>query len=161
MQIDKVFNLKEIYRQANYVPESKRLDILLREFKINKNHMALVVDEYGVVSGFVTIEDIIEQIVGDIEDEFDFEEEAYIKKHGKSFIVKAHMPIDEFNKALNTNFSEKTYDTIGGIVMGELGHLPQRGEKISIANYNFIIINADARRVKLIECRPTQRNDNP
>lgn len=147
------FHLLDICRQVTFVPEGRRLDSLLSEFRSNKNHMAIVVNEYGEVSGFVTIEDIIEQIVGDIEDEFDIDEDAYIKAHDNGhYIVKAHTPIDEFNEQLNTNFSDETYDTIGGIVMNSFGHLPTRGETITIGSLEFKIINADARRIKLLEC---------
>jgi magnesium and cobalt transporter len=147
------FDLQDIVRQATFVPESKRLDILLAEFRSNRNHMAIVVDEYGETSGFVTLEDIIEQIIGDIEDEFDIDEEAYIKAHGDAhYIIKAHTPIDEFNEQLQANFSDESYDTIGGIVMTNFGHLPKRGETIIINQFEFKIINADARRIKLLEC---------
>lgn len=147
------FDLHDIIRQATFVPESKRLDLLLSEFRNNRNHMAIVVDEYGAVSGFVTIEDIIEQIIGDIEDEFDIDEEAYIKVHGDAYyIVKAHTPIEEFNEQLHANFSDESYDTIGGIVMTNFGHLPQRGETITIDQFEFKVINADARRIKLLGC---------
>jgi magnesium and cobalt transporter len=147
------FDLLDIRRQVTFVPESRRLDSLLSEFRSNKNHMAIVVDEYGEVSGFVTIEDIIEQIIGDIEDEFDIDEDAYIKTHDNGhYIVKAHTPIDEFNQQLNTDFSDETYDTIGGIVMNNFGYLPTRGESITIGSLEFKIINADARRIKLLEC---------
>jgi magnesium and cobalt transporter len=147
------FDLSDIVRLATFVPESKRLDLLLSEFRNNRNHMALVVDEYGTVSGFVTIEDIIEQIIGDIEDEFDVDEEAYIKAHGDAqYIVKAHMPIEEFNEQLNTDFSDEIYDTIGGIVMANFGYLPKRGEVTTIDDFEFKIINADARCIKLLGC---------
>jgi len=150
---NKEFDLDDIVRLATFVPESKRLDQLLSEFRSNRNHMALVVDEYGVVSGFVTIEDIIEQIIGDIEDEFDVDEEAYIKEHGDAqYIIKAHTPIDEFNEQLNTDFTDDIYDTIGGIVMANFGYLPKRGEVITIEPFEFKIINADARRIKLLGC---------
>lgn len=147
------FDLSDIIRSAPIVPESKRLDTLLNDFKTHRNHMAIVVDEYGAVSGFVTIEDIIEQIVGDIADEFDIDEEAYIKAHGDAhYIIKAHMPIEDFNEALNAEFRDENYDTIGGIVMTHFGHLPRAGEKITIGSFDFIIISADARRIHLLEC---------
>lgn len=150
---DDDFDLDDIVRSATFVPESKRLDLLLSEFRNNRNHMALVVDEYGTVSGFVTIEDIIEQIIGDIEDEFDVDEEAYIKEHLDShYIIKAHTPIEEFNEQLHAGFTDETYDTIGGIVMAGFGYLPKRGEIINIDNFEFKIINADARRIKLLRC---------
>lgn len=157
---NKGYDLVDIVRQATFVPESKRLDLLLSEFRSNRNHMAIVVDEYGEVAGFVTLEDIIEQIIGDIEDEFDIDEEAYIKAHGDThYIIKAHTPIDEFNEQLHANFSDESYDTIGGIVMTNFGYLPTRGETITIDQFEFKVINADARRIKLLECidrRPTQ-----
>ncbi|MFA5960349.1 MAG: transporter associated domain-containing protein [Tatlockia sp.] len=147
------FDLHDLIRFATFVPESKRLDLLLGEFRNNRNHMAIVVDEYGAVNGFVTIEDIIEQIVGDIEDEFDIDEEAYIKAHSDHhFIVKAHTPIEEFNEQLHAHFSDESYDTIGGIVMTNFGYLPKRGESITIDNFEFKVINADARRIKLLAC---------
>ena len=147
------FDLLDICRKPTFVPESRRLDSLLSEFRSTKNHMAIVVDEYGKISGFVTIEDIIEQIIGDIEDEFDIDEDAYIKAHEDGhYIVKAHMPIEEFNEQLKTNFSDETYDTIGGIILNRFGHLPTRGETITINSFEFKIINADARRIKLMEC---------
>ncbi|WP_133134085.1 transporter associated domain-containing protein [Legionella rubrilucens] len=147
------FDLNDIVRTATFVPESKRLDLLLSEFRTNRNHMALVVDEYGGVSGFVTIEDIIEQIIGDIEDEFDIDEEAYIKEHGDAqYIVKAHTPIEEFNEQLHASFSDESYDTIGGIVMASFGYLPKRGEVTTIDEFEFKVINADARRIKLLAC---------
>ncbi|RUQ89724.1 CBS domain-containing protein [Legionella septentrionalis] len=147
------FDVLDIARQVTFVPESKRLDLLLGEFKNNRNHMAIVVDEYGAVAGFVTLEDIIEQIIGDIEDEFDIDEEAYIKSHGDAhYIIKAHTPIEEFNEQLGTNFSDESYDTIGGIVMANFGYLPKRGEIVAIDDFEFKILNADARRIKLLEC---------
>ena len=161
------FDIVDIMRQATFVPESKRLDILLSEFRNNRNHMAIVVDEYGSVAGFVTLEDIIEQIIGDIEDEFDIDEEAYIKTHGDAhYIIKAHMPIDEFNEQLQANFSDEIYDTIGGIVMTNFGYLPKRGETIIVQPFEFKIINADARHIKLLECvdlrreKPAQPSDD-
>lgn len=156
----KEFDLSDIVRLATFVPESKRLDMLLGEFRSNRNHMALVVDEYGSVSGFVTIEDIIEQIIGDIEDEFDIDEEAYIKEHGDSqYIVKAHMPVEEFNEQLHCEFSDEDYDTIGGIVLANFGYLPKRGEIITLDGFEFKVINADARRIKLLSC--VDRRNNP
>ncbi len=154
------YDLLDIVRQATFVPESKRLDLLLSEFRCNRNHMAIVVDEYGATAGFVTLEDIIEQIIGDIEDEFDIDEEAYIKAHGDThYMIKAHTPIDEFNEQLQANFNDASYDTIGGIVMNNFGHLPKRGEVITIDQFEFKVINADARHIKLLECidvRPIQ-----
>lgn len=159
-QTEDEFDLSDIIRLATFVPESKRLDVLLSEFRNNRNHMALVVDEYGAVSGFVTIEDVIEQIIGDIEDEFDIDEEAYLKAHGDSqYIIKAHMPIDEFNEQLNCHFSDEIYDTIGGIVMAGFGYLPKRGEIITLDQFEFKVINADARRIKLLSCLDKRPRD--
>jgi magnesium and cobalt transporter len=147
------FDLIDVIRQATVVPESKRLDALLSDFRINRNHMAIVVDEYGAISGFVTLEDVIEQIIGDIADEFDIDEEAHIKAHGNGhYMIKADTPIDEFNHTLNAQLTDKTYDTIGGIVMAKFGHFPGRGEQINIEGFQFIIVNADARHIKLLEC---------
>lgn len=146
-------DLTDIIRKAPIIPESMRLDSLLNEFRNNRNHMAIVVDEYGGVSGFVTIEDLIEQIIGDISDEFDIEEESYIKTHGdKHFIIKAHMPIDEFNKHLQANFSGEIYDTIGGVIVAQFGYLPKPSEHIIIDGFEFIIKTANARCIHLIEC---------
>lgn len=159
------FDLLDTCRQVTFVPESRRLDSLLSEFRCNRNHMAIVVDEYGEVSGFVTIEDIIEQIIGDIEDEFDVDEDAYIKTHhDHHYIIKAHTPIEEFNEHMHTDFSDEIYDTIGGIVMNSFGYLPKRGETITINDLEFKIINADARRIKLLECidkRPAENTHTP
>ncbi len=160
------FDVQELVRKATIIPESKRLDLLLSEFRKTRNHMAIVVDEYGAVSGFVTLEDIIEQIIGDIEDEFDIDEEAYIKAHGKNqFILKAHTPVEEFNQTVGSHFSDKDYDTIGGIVMARLGHLPKRGEHILIDGLMFTILHADVRGIKLLECvdkrtRPLEDNQS-
>ena len=158
-QVD-TFDLYDLMRQATFIPESKKLNLLLADFRRNRNHMAIVVDEYGTTSGFVTIEDIIEQIIGDIEDEFDIDEESYIKINGAGhYMIKAHTPIDELNLQLRADFSDEQYDTIGGIVMANFGRLPKRGEIITINHFEFKIINADARRIKLLECfdlRPEQ-----
>lgn len=158
-QVD-TFDLYDLIRQATFIPESKKLNLLLADFRKNRNHMAIVVDEYGATSGFVTLEDIIEQIIGDIEDEFDIDEESYIKIHGAGhYMIKAHTPIDELNLQLQADFSDEQYDTIGGIVMANFGRLPKRGEIITIDHFEFKIVNADARRIKLLECfdlRPEQ-----
>ncbi len=158
------FDLRDLIRQATFIPESKKLNLLLADFRNNRNHMAIVVDEYGATSGFVTLEDIIEQIIGDIEDEFDIDEESYIKAHGAGhYMIKAHTPIDELNEQLHADFSDELYDTIGGIVMANFGLLPKRGDVITINHFEFKIINADARRIKLLECfdlRPEQGQNN-
>ncbi|EPE37385.1 CNNM family magnesium/cobalt transport protein CorC [Candidatus Photodesmus anomalopis] len=142
------FNIEQVIRLAVVVPESKRVDRLLKEFRKERYHMAIVVDEFGGVSGLVTIEDILEEIVGEIEDEFDNEEGVKIKKLSKrTFSVKALTTIDEFNNMFSTHFSDDEVDTIGGIVMTALGHLPSRGEVIIIDNYSFKITSANNRRV--------------
>lgn len=160
MQNEKTFHLNDLIRQATFIPESKKLNILLSDFRKNRNHMAIVVDEYGTTAGFVTLEDIIEQIIGDIEDEFDIDEETYIKAHGAGhYMIKAHTPIDELNEQLHANFNDELYDTIGGIVMANFGRLPKRGDVITIDHFEFKVVNADARRIKLLECfdlRPEQ-----
>lgn len=147
------FDIKDIIRPATFVPESKRLDHLLREFRSNRNHMALVVDEYGGVSGFITIEDIVEQIIGDIEDEFDIDDEPFIKAHGNAhYVIKGDTPIQVFNEQLQSHLSDAHYDTISGIIVTTLGYLPKRGEIMTIDGFEFKIINADARRIKLLDC---------
>jgi magnesium and cobalt transporter len=146
------FDMAELLRPAVFVPQSKRLDILLREFRINRNHIAMVIDEYGHVAGLVTIEDVLEQIVGDIEDEYDIDEEDFIKKHLDGiYTIKAATPIDDFNEYFNTEFSDEEFDTIGGLVLKGFGHLPKRGEMISIENYHFKILHSDNRRIHLLE----------
>lgn len=155
-QSPKPFNIREILRQAIFVPESKRLDVLLQEFRRNHNHMAIVVDEYGGVTGLVTIEDVLEQIVGDIEDEHDTEDYQLIKKYQENnFIVKALTPIEEFNEYFNANLDAKEADTIGGLVTREFGHLPKRGESVELSHYRFTILRADRRRVHLLQVAPT------
>lgn len=151
------FNIRDVIRPAVFVPESKRLNVLLQEFRIKHNHMAIVVDEYGGIAGLVTIEDVLEQIVGDIEDEYDIDEdEEFIKKHSDTqYIVKALTPIVEFNKYFNSHLSDIEFDTVGGIVMHAFGHLPKRGETVIIEPFRFKVISADNRRVRLL--RATKR----
>jgi hemolysin (HlyC) family protein len=154
-QDSRTFEMSDIMRPAVFVPQSKRLDILLREFRVNRNHMAIVIDEYGHVSGLVTIEDVLEQIVGEIEDEYDIDEDDEIKKHSDGFyIVKATTPIDHFNDYFNTTFSDETFDTIGGLVLQGFGHLPKRGETIQIKNLRFKVLHSDNRRIHLLEVTP-------
>ncbi|MBV8801437.1 MAG: CBS domain-containing protein, partial [Gammaproteobacteria bacterium] len=146
------FSIDDILRPAMFVPQSKRLDILLREFRVSRNHMAIVIDEYGHVSGLVTIEDVLEQIVGDIEDEYDIDEDDEIKKHADGFyIVKATTSIDDFNEYFDTSFSDEEFDTISGLVLQKFGHLPKRGEVIQIENYRFKVLHSDNRRIYLLE----------
>ncbi|GLZ84176.1 ion transporter [Metapseudomonas resinovorans] len=152
------FNIKDLLRPATFVPESKRLNVLLREFRANHNHMAVVIDEYGGVAGLVTIEDVLEQIVGDIEDEHDVEEDSYIKPlPSGDFIVKALTPVDAFNEFFETDFSEDEFDTVGGLVMGAFGHLPKRNETTEIGEFRFRVLNADSRRIHLLRLSPLSR----
>ncbi|WED22498.1 CNNM family magnesium/cobalt transport protein CorC [Vibrio sp. JC009] len=142
------FNIDEVIRPAVVVPESKRVDRLLKEFREERYHMSIVVDEFGGVSGLVTIEDILEEIVGEIEDEFDDEEEVDIRKLSKhTYSVKALTTIEEFNETFGTSFSDEEVDTIGGMVMTSFGHLPARGEIVDIEGYSFKVTAADNRRV--------------
>ena len=143
------------------VPESKRLDQLLKEFRDNRAHMAVVIDEYGEVAGLVTIEDVLEQIVGEIEDEHDHDEDLSIRRqtNGTS-LVKAMTTIDDFNEEFGTDFSDDEFDTIGGLVVHKFGHLPSRGEKTSLGEFDFVILNADSRRIRLIEVRPNGSTDS-
>lgn len=152
----KTFNVRDHLRPAVVVPESKRLNVLLNDFRSNRNHMAIVIDEYGGVAGLVTIEDVLEQIVGEIEDEYDVDEDSFIKPLGNDeFVVKALTPIEDFNEHFHTKFSDEEFDTIGGIVMQNFGHLPKRNENVTIDDFCFQILNADNRRIRLL--RVTQK----
>lgn len=145
------FKLRELIREAPVIPESKRLNVLLTEFRANRNHMAIVVDEYGSVAGVVTIEDVLEQIVGEIEDEHDVHDESFIKQlDAKSWTVKAGTPIEDFNEVFQTNFSDEEFDTIGGIVLQRFGHLPRREETVTLDGFRFRVLNADSRRIRLL-----------
>ncbi len=147
---DKPFELKDVIRPAVIVPESKRVDVLLKEFRQQRYHMAIVVDEYGGVSGLVTIEDILELIVGEIEDEYDIDEDGTddIKPLNKStFTVKALTPVEDFNDFFKTSFSEEEADTIGGIVLKAFGHMPETNDEITIHDIHFKITNSDKRRL--------------
>lgn len=157
------FDLRAILRPALMVPESKRLDVLLREFRQNRNHMAIVVDEYGGVAGLVTIEDILEQIVGDIEDEYDFDaEEDYLRQLAPNeFHVRADMPVEDFNEAFAVAFDEESFDTVGGVVLHAFGHLPARGEQVLIDNLDFTVLAGDSRRVKLLRVRRRPASTRP
>ena len=146
------FNLRDSLRPCTAIPESKRLDVLLEEFRATRNHLAVVYDEYGGISGIVTIEDVLEQIVGNIEDEYDFEEEGFINRHTDgSFTIRALTPIDDFNDYFNAEFSDEEFDTIGGLVTSSFGHLPKRDEQVSIKGFRFKVLNADGRRVHLLQ----------
>lgn len=155
------FTLENIIRPATIIPESKRLNILLREFRENRYHMALVIDEYGGISGLVTIEDILEEIVGEIEDETDEDaDDAYIRKVSEhDYIIKALTPIEEFNEHFNSGFNEDEFDTIGGIVMRAFGHLPERNEVTDIDGYQFRVLYADDRQIHLLRLTSPHSND--
>lgn len=149
---DKKFSIRDVLRPAVFIPESKRLNILLKEFRSTRNHIAIVVDEYGGVAGMVTIEDVLEQIVGEIEDEHDFDEDTYIFEHAKDrATVKAITPIEDFNEHFKTKFNDDEFDTIGGIVMNALGHVPKRGESVVIEDLEFKILRSSNRRIDLLE----------
>lgn len=151
------FKIAEILRPTVAVPESKRLNVLLREFRENRNHMAIVIDEYGGVAGLVTIEDVLEEIVGEIEDETDAEADHFIRKITEDdFFVKALTPIDDFNEYFGTSFSDEDYDTIGGLVIQALGHMPTRNETATIDRFEFQVINADQRKIHSLRMRPLQ-----
>ncbi len=143
------FNVREMLRPAVFIPESKRLNVLLKEFRSNRNHIAIVVDEYGGVSGLVTIEDVLEQIVGEIEDEYDFDEaeDNIILDRSGRYRVKALTEISDFNKAFGTEFSDEDYDTVGGLVVSKFGHLPKRGEQVVFEGLSFQVLRADSRRL--------------
>lgn len=145
------FNIKDILRPATCVPESKRLNVLLKEFRSTRNHMAIVIDEYGGVSGLVTIEDVLEQIVGDIEDEHDVDEDSYIKPlPSGDYLVKGLTPIEDFNESFDTSFPDEEFDTVGGLVMNAFGHLPKRNEVVELDGFRVRVLNADSRRVHLL-----------
>ena len=150
---EEAFNVREMLRPAVFIPESKPLNVLLKEFRKNRNHIAIVVDEYGGVAGLVTIEDVLEQIVGDIEDEYDFDEveDNIIQEKGGVFRVKAVTEIEDFNARFGTHFGDETFDTIGGVVMHRFGRVPKRAEQTTLEGYNFKILRADSRRIYLLQ----------
>src|SRR5437660_4145141 len=147
------FNVREMLRPAVFIPESKPLNVLLKEFRKNRNHIAIVVDEYGGVAGLVTIEDVLEQIVGDIEDEYDFDEaeDNIIPEGGGRYRVKAQTEIADFNSTLGGSFSDEEFQTIGGLVVQAFGRLPKRAETTTIANFRFKVVRADSRRLYTLE----------
>jgi magnesium and cobalt transporter len=148
---DENFEIREYMRPVVFVPESKRLNVLLKEFRRSHNHIAIVVDEYGGVCGLVTIEDVIEQIVGEIDDEHDVEDDQGIRKERpREFTVRALTPIADFNQYFSTAYSDEDYDTIGGLLMQEFGRLPRRGETIKIGDLEFRVLRADRRRIDLL-----------
>jgi magnesium and cobalt transporter len=142
------WDIRDVLRPAAFVPESKRLNVLLKEFRASRNHMAIVVDEYGGVSGLVTIEDVIEEIVGEIADEYDTDEDQTIRREGdREFAVQALARVQEFNEYFGTRFSDEAYDTIGGLVMHQFGRLPRRGEPVTMEGLEFRVLRADRRRI--------------
>jgi len=148
------FRIRECLRPAVFIPESKRLNVLLREFRHSHNHMAIVVDEYGGVAGLLTIEDVLEQIVGDIDDEHDLEEEATILPEGDGvWRVDALTRIDDLNEEIGSAFSDEDYDTVGGLIMHELGRLPRRGESLVVQGLRLTVLRADRRRVHAVRLR--------
>ncbi len=149
------FEIGALLRPTVVVPESKRLNVLLREFRERRSHMAIVIDEYGGVAGLVTIEDVLEEIVGEIEDETDAEADSFIRRiSDDDYFVRALTPIEDFNAYFKTSFSDEEFDTIGGLVMQALGHLPMRNETAVIEGFEFKIINADQRKIHSMRMRP-------
>lgn len=145
--------IRDLVRPVIFIPESKPLDVLLKEFRLNRNHMAIVVDEYGGVAGLVTIEDVLEQIVGDIEDEYDIDEqEPFIKSTDHHlFLVNALTPIDDFNQYFKVNLSSQDFDTIGGLILQQFGYLPKRNETITLDNFEILIVKATRRGIQLLQ----------
>lgn len=145
------FVIHEIIRSPVFVPDSKRLNLMLQDFRSSHNHMAIIVDEYGHAAGLVTIEDVLEQIVGEIEDEYDINDEMLIKQHSETqFMVKALLPIEDFNVYFNCQLEEEAFDTVGGLVIHALGHVPKRGETVVIDSFRFRVLHADNRRIRLL-----------
>ncbi len=147
------FNARDMLRPAVFVPESKRLNVLLREFRANRNHMAIIVDEYGGVAGLVTIEDVLEQIVGDIEDEYDFDEseDNIVREQSGHYRVKAQTEIAAFNQAFGTEIADADFDTVGGLLLQRFGRLPKRGEAITIGGLRIQVLRADSRRLHTLQ----------
>ncbi len=148
------FSLEDIMRKVTFTPDTKRLNVLLQEFRVDRNHMAVVLDEYGGVDGLVTIEDVLEEIVGEIDDEHDADAEADadIRDHGDGrYSVRALTPIEDFNSALGASYSDEDFDTIGGLLMQHIGHMPKPGEQASIGDWEFRILSADSRRLHLLQ----------
>lgn len=150
------FDVRDMLRPAVFIPESKPLNVLLKEFRKNRNHIAIVVDEYGGVAGLVTIEDVLEQIVGDIEDEYDFDEveDNIVQDKAGQYRVKAVTEIDDFNEKFGTDFSDEEFDTIGGLVLKRFGRVPKRGEQVIMEGFTFKVVRADSRRLHLLEVVP-------
>ena len=150
------FDLGSLLRAPVFIPESKRLNVLLKEFRGSRNHMAIVVDEYGGVAGLVTIEDVIEQIVGDIADEYDESESAKIQKQDeRRFLVHGLTPVADFNEYFSADFPTDGFDTVGGLVVHRFGHMPRRGESVRIGRFGFNVQRADTRRVHQLQVTVT------
>lgn len=156
------FNIRDMLRPAVFIPESKRLNILLKDFRSNRNHIAIVVNEYGGIAGLLTIEDVLEQIVGEIEDEYDFDEDEdnIILESEGHYRVKAITEIDNFNEVVGANFSNDDYDTIGGLVLNKFGRLPNRHESVVIDNFKFTIHQADSRRLHMLKVEKVPETSN-
>ncbi len=156
LYVEEGVDTRDLLRPVVFIPESKRLNVLLRDFRVNRNHLAIVVDEYGGAAGLITIEDVLEQIVGDIEDEFDFDEESdHIVAvepgdHGARYRVRALAAIEQFNKVFATHFSDEAFDTVGGLVTEQFGRVPRRGETVTLESIRFEVLRADARQVQLL-----------
>ncbi|MEN3354338.1 MAG: hemolysin (HlyC) family protein [Betaproteobacteria bacterium] len=150
------FDVREMLRPAVFIPESKPLNVLLKEFRKNRNHIAIVIDEYGGVAGLVTIEDVLEQIVGDIEDEHDLDaaEDNIIQEKSGHYRVKAATEIEDFNEKFGTTFSDEEFDTVGGLVLKRFGGVPKRGDQVSMDGLTFTVLRADSRRVYLLDVSP-------
>ena len=145
------FDIKECLRNAVFIPESKRLNVLLKEFRAQHNHMAIVVDEYGGVAGLVTIEDVLEQIVGEIDDEYDIDDEQDIRREdARTFTVRAQTRIADFNHYFGTEYSDEEFDTIGGLLLNHLGRLPRRGESMQLSGFEYKVLRGDRRRIELL-----------
>lgn len=158
MQDDAPFDIKEFMRTPVFVPESKRLNVLLREMRRSRVHMAVVADEYGGIAGLVTIEDILEQIVGEIDDEHDIDEDVNIRKDGeRQYTVRGQTPIDEFNEYFQTELSDDEFDTVAGLIMKQLGRLPRRGETLQLSGFEVKVLRFDRRRIETL--RLTTSND--
>jgi magnesium and cobalt transporter len=157
------FHLRDTLRPAVFVPESKRLNVLLREFRQNRNHIAIVVDEYGGVSGLVTIEDVLEQIVGDIEDEYDFDEseDNVIAEGNGRWRVKAQTEIDDFNEHFGSKFADDEFDTVGGLVVQAFGRVPKRGESTVLDSFRFRVVRADSRRLHTLQVERVESGKPP
>jgi len=156
------FQIRDLLRSAVFVPESKRLNVLLQEFRASRNHMAIVIDEYGAAAGLVTIEDVLEQIVGEIEDEHDYDEGGNIfRRSNQEYMVKARTEIGEFNDCFDSNLQDDEFDTVGGLVVNAFGHLPKKDESVDIGRFRFRVMRADSRRLHLLSLTLLQSASPP